>query len=55
MATDMQYAYKDNHSTTLCSLMYLETLPYYRNSGSNVFSGLLDAPKAFGASLWEVI
>ena len=47
IATDMQYAYKENHSTTLCSLMYLETLQYYRNSGSNVFSCLLDASKAF--------
>ena len=27
--------------------MYLETLQYYRNSGSNVFSCLLDASKAF--------
>ena len=47
IATDMQYAYKENHSTTLCSLMYLETLQYYRNCGSNVFSCLLDASKAF--------
>ena len=46
IATDMQYTYKENHSTTLCSLMYLETLQYYRNSGSNVFSCLLDASKA---------
>ena len=43
----MQYAYKDNHSTTLCSIMYLENLQYYRNCGSNVFSCLLDASKAF--------
>ena len=34
IATDMQYDYKDNHSTTLCSIMYLETLQYYRNCGS---------------------
>ena len=38
--------HKENHSTTLCSLMYLETLQYYRNSWSNVFSCLLDASKA---------
>ena len=47
IATDMQYAYKENHSTTLCSIMYLETLQYYRNCESNVFSCLLDASKAF--------
>ena len=36
MATDMQYAYKDNHSSSLCSIMYmyLETLQYYRNAVS---------------------
>ena len=43
----MHYAYKKNNSTTLCSLMYLETLQYYRNCGCNVFSCLLDASKAF--------
>ena len=47
MATDMPYAYKDNHSTTLCSIIYLEALQYYRNCGGNVFSCLLDASKAF--------
>ena len=48
IATDMQYAYKENHSTTLYSIMYLETLQYYRNiCESNVFSCLLDASRAF--------
>ena len=47
MATDMQYAYKDTHSITLRSLVYFETLQYYRNCGSNVFSCLLDESKAF--------
>ena len=47
MATDIQYACKENHSTTLCSIMYLETLQYHRNGGSNVFRCLLDASKAF--------
>ena len=43
----MQYTYKDNRSTTVCSKMYLETLQYYINCGGNVFSRLLDASKAF--------
>lgn len=46
-ASDMQFAYKEGHSTTLCSVVYLETLHHYKNHGSNVFSCLLDASKAF--------
>ena len=43
----MQFAYKTQHSTALCSVVYLETLQYYRQNGSQVFSCLLDASKAF--------
>ena len=45
--TDMQFAYKAKHSTTLCTMVYLETLHDYVNNGSNVYSCLLDASKAF--------
>ena len=47
MSSDMQFAYKTPHSTALCSVVYLETLQYYRQNGSQVFSCLLDASKAF--------
>ena len=43
----MQFAYKSQHSTALCSVVYLETLQYYRQNGSQVYSCLLDASKAF--------
>ena len=43
----MQFAYKSQHSTALCSVVYLETLQYYRQHGSQVHSCLLDASKAF--------
>ena len=43
----MQFAYKSQHSTALCSVVYLETLQYYRQHGSQVYSCLLDASKAF--------
>ena len=43
----MQFAYKAKHSTTLCTMVYLETLHHYVNNGSNVYSCLLDASKAF--------
>ena len=43
----MQFAYKSQHSTALCSVVYLETLQYNRQHGSQVYSCLLDASKAF--------
>ena len=49
VSSDMQFAYKSQHSTALCSVAYLETLQYcnYRQNGSQVYSCLLDASKAF--------
>ena len=47
MSYDLQFAYKTQHSTALCSVVHLETLQYYRQNGSQVFSCLLDASKAF--------
>ena len=46
--TDMQFAYKAKHSTTLCIMVYLKTLHHYVNNGSNVYRCLLDASRAFG-------
>ena len=45
--TDMQFAYKSKHSTTLCTMVYLETLHHYVKNGKNVYNCLLDASKAF--------
>ena len=47
MSSNMQFAFKTQHSAALCSVIYLETLQYYRQNGSQVFSCLLDASKAF--------
>ena len=49
----MQFAYKSQHSTALCSLVYLETLQYYRQNGSQVYSCLLDASMAFDRIHYE--
>ena len=46
-SSDMQCGYKQGHSTTLCTLIYKEVVHHYLNSGSNVYSCLLDASKAF--------
>lgn len=45
--SDMQFAYKESHSTTLCTLIYKEVINHYLEYGSNVYSCLLDASKAF--------
>ena len=43
----MQFGYRKGHSTTLCTLIYKEIINQYINNGSDVYSCLLDASKAF--------
>ena len=46
-SSDMQFLYKQGHSTTLCTLIYKDVVNHYLNSGSYVYSCLLDASKAY--------
>ena len=43
----MQFAFKKHHSTVLCTAILLETVSYFKERNSNVYSCLLDATKAF--------
>ena len=45
--SDQQFAYKASFSTTMCTFMVIETIQYYRENGSNVYTTLLDCSKAF--------
>ena len=45
--SNMQFAYKPEYSTSLCTFLVLETIQYYRSRGSNVYALSLDASKAF--------
>ena len=45
--SDMQFGFKQQHSTVMCSLLYHEVINHYLCNGSNVYSCLLDASKAF--------
>ena len=45
--SDMQFGFKQQHSTVMCSLLYHEVINHYWCNGSNVYSCLLDASKAF--------
>ena len=43
----MQYGYKNNHSTTMCTVILKEVIHHCINGNSNVYCCLLDASKAF--------
>ena len=43
--SDMQFGFKSNHSTTMCSAIYMEIIN--KMKGSDVYSCMLDASKAF--------
>ena len=46
-ASDLQFGFKANSSTSMCTFMVLETIEYYKSRGGNVHVLLLDASKAF--------
>ena len=46
-SSSYQFAYKQSHSTLLCTFMVGQVIQYYRDRKSNVFSLSLDASKAF--------
>ena len=48
----LQFGFKSNHSTVLCTAIFMETINHYVNEGSNVYSCLLDASKAFDRVHW---
>ena len=45
--SDQQFAFKANHSTTLCTGILIETASHFVNNNSCVYSCFLDASKAF--------
>ena len=49
---DMRFGFKNNHSTVLCTAVYIETINHYMNEGSDVYSCLIDASKTFDRVHW---
>ena len=47
ITSDMQFGFKANHSTVMCSLVFHEIINHYLTTCSNVYSCLLDASKVF--------
>jgi hypothetical protein len=44
---DLQFGFKENHSTIMCTSLIIDTVNYYKSQHSNVYMLLLDATKAF--------
>ena len=49
---DMQFGFKNNHSTVVCTAVDIETINHYMNEGNDVYSCLIDASKAFDRVHW---
>ena len=47
MTSDMQFGFKSQHSTTMCTVILREVVSNYIEGNSNVYCCLLDASKAF--------
>ena len=45
--SDLQFAYKPNMSTTMCTTVLKEVVHHYNSNGSDVYVCMLDASKAF--------
>ena len=46
-STELQFGFKEGFSTTQCTFVVEETINYYKQHDSNVYTVLLDASKAF--------
>ena len=46
-SSDLQFAYKKKHGTSMCTLVIKEIIRHYINNGSDVYMCCLDASKAF--------
>ena len=45
--SEIQFGFKENHSTTMCTVILREVIQNYIEGHSNVYCCLLDASKAF--------
>ena len=49
---ELQFGFKSNHSTVVCTEIYMETINHYVNESSNVYNCLLVTSKAFDTVHW---
>ena len=46
-SSNLQFAFKEKHSTTLATTLLIETVKYYMDNNSSIYVCMLDASKAF--------
>ena len=47
ITNDLQFGFKENSSTIICTQLLIETIEYYNSNNTDCFMLLLDASKAF--------
>ena len=52
---DLQFAYQAGCSTTMCTWAVLESISWYQNNGSEVFTCAMDMTKAFDLTLHSLL
>ena len=57
---DLQFGYKQNTSTTMCTWLAVETIDHFLRNGSEIFVGVMDMSKAFdnvkqSVLFWQLI
>ena len=45
--SNLQFGFKENHHSVLCSTVFMETVSYFTTRHTDVYACLLDASKAF--------
>ena len=53
--SELQFAYKPGHSTTMCTTVMKEVIQHYKNNDSDVYLCFLDASKAFDRISYETL
>lgn len=53
--SELQFAYKTKHSTSMCTFVLKEIIHYYWSKQSNVFTCFVDASKAFDKVSFEML
>ncbi len=55
LVSNLQFAYKAEHSTSQCTWLDKEVITHHKNNGSNVYACRLDCPKAFDKIKHDVL
>ena len=54
-SSELQFAYKAGHGTTMCTMLMKETINHFLNRGSLVYCCMIDATKAFDRVRYDTL